>query len=403
MSQKTKITMEDIENIVKEKGYKLLPSVYINSDSKISIEDEYGYKYTIRPYNLKVGIRPNIFDIRNPYTIHNIEKWCILNQKSFRLISTEFTGYEDILEWKCLNENCGEIFYSPIDRIKRGAGCQYCLGRIVGRKNSLEYKFPNVANEWNYELNKDKHPSDISAISGERVWWKCSKNPEHIWQTRIADRTNKPNGCPFCSGRKRSTDNNFFYFFPELCEEWDYDKNANAPNAYAKISAEKVWWKCKKCQTSWEATLQNRAYGTGCPKCKKSKGEIKVEEILRKNNIKYEWHYKDKKLKSKKNRVLEFDFAILNQKQDIIAIIEYDGIFHYYSIPGVNTYEDFVNGIENDILKNEYCENRNIPILRIPYYQYKQIEDQIKNFMDKIEFQMERMEFINASRQNLLG
>jgi DNA-directed RNA polymerase subunit RPC12/RpoP len=55
---------------------------------------------------------------------------------------------------------------------------------------------------------------------------------------------------------------------PDLAAEWDYEKNGNlTPDHVSVHSYKKVWWKCRKCGQSWQATINNRTYGFGCPYC----------------------------------------------------------------------------------------------------------------------------------------
>lgn len=47
--------------------------------------------------------------------------------------------------------------------------------------------------------------------------------------------------------------------------------------------------------------------------CKQSIGELNINNILSKNNIKYKTQYTTKNLKTENNGYLRFDFAILNE------------------------------------------------------------------------------------------
>lgn len=54
---------------------------------------------------------------------------------------------------------------------------------------------------------------------------------------------------------------------PNLCKEWDYDKNAPLiPDDVSFASNKKVWWKCNKGH-EWMAVIENRTAGNGCPYC----------------------------------------------------------------------------------------------------------------------------------------
>lgn len=53
----------------------------------------------------------------------------------------------------------------------------------------------------------------------------------------------------------------------ELAEEWDYEKNAPlTPSEVLRSSSVKVWWKDSKGH-GWEATVNSRDRGSGCPYC----------------------------------------------------------------------------------------------------------------------------------------
>jgi rubrerythrin len=54
--------------------------------------------------------------------------------------------------------------------------------------------------------------------------------------------------------------------FPNLAAEWDFERNDDLkPDQVAPFSHRKVWWICSNCGYRWEAYINNRARGTGCP------------------------------------------------------------------------------------------------------------------------------------------
>ena len=58
------------------------------------------------------------------------------------------------------------------------------------------------------------------------------------------------------------------YRFPELVEEWDYEKNQGLdPSQITAGNDIKVFWKCKKCGFSWPSRIGARTKGHGCPAC----------------------------------------------------------------------------------------------------------------------------------------
>lgn len=75
--------------------------------------------------------------------------------------------------------------------------CPYLVGKKVwGGYNDLVSKMPMIAEEWNYEKNRNLTPEQVSIFSERKVWWKCLQN--HEWRTTIHNRTFNGSGCPYC-------------------------------------------------------------------------------------------------------------------------------------------------------------------------------------------------------------
>lgn len=94
-----------------------------------------------------------------------------------------------------------------------------------------------------------------------------------------------------------------------------------------------------------------------------SLGEYYINNILLNNNIHYAKQFTFSDLKSDKQKYLRFDFAILDENNKPIRLIEFDGEQH--SNPNSLYYSEQL--LKNDNLKNKYCKQNNIPLVRIPY------------------------------------
>lgn len=118
--------------------------------------------------------------------------------------------------------------------------------------------------------------------------------------------------------------------------------------------------------------------GSGCPKCKSSKGEIEIQKYLYDNNIKYEYQkiFKDCKLKT----YLPFDFYLFEHN----ICIEYDGEQHFKPIEYFGGYNAFNDLKIKDQLKTEYCEINKIKLIRISYIDIKNIKKILK---EKINYE----------------
>jgi very-short-patch-repair endonuclease len=101
--------------------------------------------------------------------------------------------------------------------------------------------------------------------------------------------------------------------------------------------------------------------GSGCPKCYSSKGEKNIRDILISNNIDFvEQHSFNNCIFIKP---LKFDFYI--PKYNIV--IEYDGRHHFESIECWGGETELEKIKLKDNIKNQYCEDNSIDILRISY------------------------------------
>ena len=169
--------------------------------------------------------------------------------------------------WKCSKGHEYQMFvYSRV----AGSGCPYCAGKrtIIG-KTDLLTTHPDIADEWNYEKNGSLTPKDVSAGSGRKVWWKCSKGYE--WMTSVSKRV-AGRSCPICRRINNQlnlspVDNSLSMTHPDIAKEWNYEKNGSlVPDCVLAGSNKKVWWKCFKGH-EWEAIISNRTKGHGCPFC----------------------------------------------------------------------------------------------------------------------------------------
>lgn len=72
---------------------------------------------------------------------------------------------------------------------------------------------------------------------------------------------------------------------------------------------------------------------------------------------------------------MPFDFYLT----DLNTMIEFDGIQHFEEVEYFGGYEKLLETRFNDEIKNQYCKNNDIKLIRIPYYNY----DKIENILEK--------------------
>lgn len=108
-----------------------------------------------------------------------------------------------------------------VDKVRKSGGpiCPYCSGERVSATYNLAKKYPEIAVEWDYVLNKGQKPEDFPPHSNKKVWWKCMYNPAHKWQTKISNRTSLGRGCPQCAKEFKMSypARALFYYLRQAC------------------------------------------------------------------------------------------------------------------------------------------------------------------------------------------
>jgi hypothetical protein len=150
---------------------------------------------------------------------------------------------------------------------------------------------------------------------------------------------------------------------------YDYS-NANYTTALKKVSI--------ICPTHGEflQNPRNHLLGKGCPKCHTSKGERKIIQIFTDNKVKYELQKTFSDCKNPKtNYKLRFDFYIPSRN----LLIEYDGEQHFSTGYIGGNYFTNNNDLKElkfrDRVKTSYAVNNNIPLLRITFKDFNNIEN----------------------------
>ena len=255
--------------------------------------------------------------------------------------------------WKCLK--CGNVWLSSCsNRTISNRGCPKCAKERIAKRlstvksidESILIKYPRIASEWNYELNKEG-PEKYYPSSNKKVWWHC-KTCNQNWQAVISHRCNRNSNCPICSNKKVVKGvNDLFTTNPELKEEWDFDKNTVDPSTLSFGSKVSVHWKCKKGH-EWSAKVYQRTtQESGCPKCNAERKTSLPEKVV--------YYYISKFFPDAQEN---YHAPFLQRKELDIFIpsinvgIEYDGVAWHHNI-------------DKDLLKDRICADNGIQVIRI--------------------------------------
>ena len=186
--------------------------------------------------------------------------------------------------WKCCH---GHEWQAKILNRSHGRGCPYCAGRLPTLDTSLAAIRPDLAQDWHPTRNAPLTPADLLPQSNRKVWWQCGDG--HEWETSPNGRRHG-NKCPYCSGLKATPESSLAAINPRLAAEWHPTKNADQTSQSIKPnSGKRVWWRCSAGH-EWQATVDNRSKGKGCPYCTNQK--VGYGNSLQDSNPKLaaEWH-----------------------------------------------------------------------------------------------------------------
>lgn len=269
------------------------------------------------------------------------------------------------VECRCLADGCEHIWKTKPSHLLDGHGCPKCAHRNLGKKLTLsneEFVTRVKLHNENIELLSDY----VNAFT--KIKYRCLvcgyigyALPHNL----IRD------NCPRCSQHERYTTESFRQKIssinPDILVVGEYVNNTT-----------KIECLCLKDGNHWMTEPRLLLIGYGCPQCNETSGELSVRLWLEKHNINYIFQ---KTFEGCKNvRLLPFDFYLPKYN----CCIEYQGRQHYepvdFSGKGMEYAKEQLCIIQNrDNIKNEYCKNNGISLLRIPYF--KNVEEELNNFL----------------------
>lgn len=140
----------------------------------------------------------------------------------------------------------------------------------------------------------------------------------------------------------------------------------------------------EKCGEIFNPTAHNLARGSGCPVCNtasNSKGAKRVQKNLEELKLLYRREFYIKGCRGKKG-AYKFDFAVFDKDGNIICVIEYDGKQHFEAVEFFGGIEGLKDTQKRDKNKNNYCYKNGIPIYRIPYWEFENIDIIVKTIFE---------------------
>lgn len=164
---------------------------------------------------------------------------------------------------------------------------------------------------------------------------------------------------------------------------------------YENLRTDKqTYWNCLcDCGSKTVVTGGKLVFGwTQSCGCVSSFGELKIKEIFNNLGVLYKSNLTFSDCLGVTGKRLKFDFGVFDNNKNLRYVIEFDGTQHFICEErGWGSKENFEKQRIRDRLKDKYCFDRNIPIIRIPYI--------MLNFMTIDDLRLETSNFI-LTREN---
>ena len=337
---------------------------FVNTKTKILHQHLVcGTVWDVTPNNfINVGSRcPSCVFYRNLDKSHKafVKKVDLIWGSEFTVLG-KYLGVKEHIEVR--HEECGEVLQVRPDSLLAGFGHASCSRTLeaVERAETLGFICDTI-------------PKNLS----DKVWLthivcglKVHRNLRHVSTGYV--------GCSHCSGRSLRTPESYREEVAELTGE-EYSVLGDFVDTKSKILHKHV-----ECGHEWEIRPNHFLRGARCPNCVSSRGEKAVADVLDSLSIEYTREHTFEYLG--RNR---FDFFI----PSLNIAIEYDGKQHFEAVDYWGGEETLKRTQESDALKNDFCEYMGIDLLRIPYWEFDNIDEIVTNFIDTVKL----MRSISAS------
>ena len=352
----------------------------------ITNRDYRALKRVLKFYNINESdLGLNLVNDYKPGTLRNDKTGQFFGSVEVLKINEKESALRKRPYYECYCHKCNSIFTVRSDRLREGKidDCG-CVAKLQKRLNQAkDYSGQRFGDLIAININIEE-----TAKHEHGIYWDCEcqrcGNSTTVWSESLTTGNTTSCGCKFydkLKEKRKDISHQRFGFLEPLEIDEAYTKQFKEEHPYFSG----FYWKCfcHNCNKEVKKPIrgsdlvQNKRISCGC--LKRSYGEIKIEEILKKYSIPFIPQYKIDELKGVGGRQLSFDFAIVNNDNIPVCFIEFNGRQHYEPIEIFGGEEAFKKQQNNDKIKQQYCNDKNIKLLSIPYYEIRNIENIIIN------------------------
>lgn len=362
--------VKEVEALV-GREYVFLEDYTVNKNPTLCLHTTCGNEWRVAPRDFLYGNRN-----RCPMCSRNR-----MTNKSFseRILSLVGEDYIFLEEYSSLNkkilckhniDSCGYEYYVYPNHFLSGTRCPSCLTKNK-RKTNDEFTREIrqiVGNEYTF---LDKHTVANKKIKVRHNSEKCNNHSYEVTPNKFLSGRR----CPVCSAREQGDNKR------KTQKQFEDEVLAISGDEYTFLEKYKSYSDNIKvvhniCKFTFKTTPSRFiSSGNRCPACSSmSNGEDRVRLTLENFNINFTSQYRIPECRYK--YPLPFDFAIFDNHGDLNLLVEYDGQQHF--VEGKNSFnntdDDFKDIVIRDEIKNRYCRTNGVKLLRIPYWEFDNVE-----------------------------
>lgn len=346
---------------------------YVNSQTKITMRHSLcGNKINITPSSFLSGNRCSF--CRGGVKFHTTNTFSSLVSTVTNSEYSLLGEYKNARRKTLIRHNkCEKVYSVTPGDFTTGTRCPFCFGNL---KKTTEEFIREV-----YNLTKDEYKV-LSQYVNNNTKIKIRHNTcNHTYFVAPADFLGSKNRdgrrCPNCFKNEKKTNESFQEELHSM-----YGDKFEVIGEYTGAN-NKIEILHSICGLTFHPTPSNILRGvSGCPCESESKGEIKIRNYLLMHNCEFISQYSDSDCKYK--IPLRFDFAIVNQINTPLCLIEFDGKQHFEPIDYFGGEKAFKLNQKRDKIKTDYCLTNNIPLIRIPYWDFDRIEEILDGGLSKL-------------------
>lgn len=209
---------------------------------------------------------------------------------------------------------------------------------------------------------------DEAPKKGNRIRWKCLCDCGNEKIVDAADLKRGHTTSCGCYKKERVSESSLKDY---TGQKFGYLEVLERDMAYCGKGVPTHWFcKCHKCGNIKSIPSQSLKMGVISCGCAKSRGEYKIMQLLSQYSINFITEFK---FEDHRNR--RYDFALLNKEGQVVRLIEFDGIQHYYRPraehwASTSTLEETQ---KRDQEKNLIAQEKGVELIRIPYWHLEKL------------------------------